>query len=417
VLPYFINVPFWSDYADKRRWFVVPDAVSTMTWSRDGVWTYPNGTIWVKHFDLETTRGNPATAQRIETRLLVKNAAGSYGVSYRWNAAQTEATLVADGGQSFNIDVIEGGVPRMQNYRIPSRAECVTCHNPGAGHALSFTTRQLNRIDDIHGFNGNQLHLLQQAGYFANPPGSPNLLPRHVRADETNFPVEARVRSYLDVNCANCHAPGSGLAPASFDARAHRTLAETLLINGTATQSGNDPLNRLIVPGDTTHSIVLNRVAVTNGFTRMPPLGSNELDPSAIALLTEWIASSLPARQSYAQWRVANFLSPNSPEGEPGYDADADSGTNQHEFLAGTGPLSGGSFLAPQLNAPGMNIALTFNLPTNRSYQIETSTDLQTWTLWDVPGNAGLPHNGGPATVTGPRLGDQQFFRLLIREN
>ena len=338
-------------------------------------------------------------------------------MSYRWNAAQTEATLVADGGQSFNIDVIEGGVPRVQNYRIPSRAECITCHNPGAGHALSFTTRQLNRIDDIHGFNGNQLHLLQQAGYFSNPPGSPNLLPRHVRADETNFPVEARVRSYLDVNCANCHAPGSGLAPASFDARAHRTLAETLLINGTATQSGNDPLNRLIVPGDTTHSIVLNRVAVTNGFTRMPPLGSNELDPSAIALLTEWIASSLPARQSYAQWRVANFLSPNSPEGEPGYDADADSGTNQHEFLAGTGPLSGGSFLAPQLNAPGMNIALTFNLPANRSYQIETSTDLQTWTLWDVPGNAGLPHHGGPATVTGPRLGDQQFFRLLIREN
>jgi uncharacterized repeat protein (TIGR03806 family) len=417
VLPYFINVPFWSDYANKRRWFVVPDAVSTMTWARDGAWTYPDGTIWVKHFDLETERGNPATAQRIETRLLVKSAAGSYGVSYRWNAAQTEATLVADGGASFDIDVIEGGVPRVQHYRIPSRAECISCHNPPAGHALSFITRQLNRIADIHGFNGNQLHLLQQAGYFANAPEPVNLLPRHIRPDETNFPVEARVRSYLAVNCANCHQAGGTVASPSWDGRPELTLAQTQLVNGTATQNGGDPLNRLIVPGDTTHSIVLNRVAVTNGFTRMPPLGSNELDQSAIALLTEWITSSLPARQSYDQWRVANFLSPNSPEGAPGFDADDDNGTNEHEFLAGTGPLSGGSFLAPQLTAPGANIALNFNLPANRSYRIETSTDLQTWTLWDVPGNAGLPHNGGPATIAGPRLGDRQFFRLEIWEN
>jgi len=29
--------------------------------------------MWIKHFDLETTRGNPATKHRIETRVLVKN--------------------------------------------------------------------------------------------------------------------------------------------------------------------------------------------------------------------------------------------------------------------------------------------------------------------------------------------------------
>ncbi len=417
VLPYFINVPFWSDFADKRRWFVAPDAVSTMTWARDGAWTYPDGTIWVKHFDLETTRGNPATSQRIETRLLVKNAAGSYGVSYRWNAAQTEATLVADGGDTFGIDVIENGVPRVQTYRIPSRAECVTCHNPGAGHALSFTTRQLNRAEDIHGWLGNQLTLLQGAGYFSNTPDSPNLLPRHVAANETQFPFEARVRSYLDVNCANCHQPAVTLAPPSFDARAQRTLAETLLINGTATQNGGNPANRLIVPGDTAHSIVLNRVATANGFTRMPPLGSNELDQGAITLLTEWINSALPLRQTYDQWRLAQFGAPDSPEGAPAFDADNDSQNNTHEFLGGTAPLSGGSFLAPQLSAPGSNIALTVNLPANRSFQIETTTDLQNWSLWDVPGNAGLPHPGGPATVTGPRLGERQFFRLVLWEN
>ena len=417
LLPYAPNVSFWSDFANKRRWFIVPDAVGTMTWSRDGAWTFPNGTIWVKHFDLETTRGNPATSQRIETRVLVKNAGGSYGVSYRWNAAQTEATLVADAGESFGINVIENGNPRVQTYRIPSRSECVTCHNPGAGHALSFNTRQINRAEIIHGYAGNQLTLLQSAGYFSNTPDSPNLLPRHLRADETQFPVEARVRSYLDVNCANCHQPAVLIAPPSWDARAHRTLAETLLINGPATQNGGIPANLLIVPGHTENSIVFNRVAVANGFTRMPPIGSNELDQSAIALLTEWIANTLPAQQTYAQWRLANFGSPNSPEGDPAFDADSDGQTNAQEFLASTAPQNGASFFTATLDAPGGNISLTATLPANRSFQIETSADLATWSLWDVAGNNGLATTGSSVTLTGPRIGDRQFFRLLLREN
>lgn len=415
VLPYFPNLAFWSDYAIKRRWFVIPDAVSTMTWSRDDNWTFPDGTIWVKHFDLELERGNPATAQRVETRLLVKNAAGVYGVSYRWNAEQTEATLVADAGADFDIDVLVGELPQVQHYRIPSRSECLSCHNPPAGHALSFSTRQLNRTESVNNFIGNQLTLLHNAGYFANSPDSPNLLPRHVRADETQFPAEARVRSYLDVNCANCHRAG-GSAPATWDGSAPLTLAQTLLINGTAIQSGADPLNRLIVPGDTTHSIVLNRVALTNGFTRMPPLGSNELDPGAIALLTEWI-NALPSQQTYAQWRVANFGNDTDPEGAPDFDADGDEQDNRAEFLAGTSPLDGGSKPQTEISTLGPNIVLTLDLPPNRSFQVETTTDLITWSLWDVPGNGGVPTPGGPVTLMAPLVGDRQFFRAVLWEN
>ena len=416
LLPYTPHLSFWSDHAEKRRWFLVPDAVSTMTWQREGAWTYPTGMVWVKHFDLETTRGQAATARRIETRVLVKTATGSYGVSYRWNAAQTEATLVPDAGADIPIDVIENGAPRVQQYRIPSRAQCIACHTPQAGHALSFNTRQLNGAETIHGFAGNQLTLLQTAGYFSNAPDSPNLLPRHLRPGETTFPVEARVRSYLDVNCANCHHAG-GTASGTWDVRAALTLAQTGLIRGAAVNNGGSTDNQLIVPGSLTHSIVFNRVAVMNGFTRMPPLGSNELDPSAIALLTEWIGIALPSRQSYAQWRLAHFGSAVSPEGAPAADADADGASNEHEFLAGTAPLNGASFLLPQIGTPPANIALSFTLPPNRAWQIETSLDLQTWSLWNTPGNAALPHPGGPATLTGPRIGDRQFFRLVMWEN
>lgn len=293
VLPYQPNLRFWSDHADKRRWFVIPDGVPTMTWSRDDSWSFPQGTIWVKHFDLELERGNPATARRIETRLLVRNSSGAYGVSYRWNDSQTDATLVADAGENLDFSVLEGGVQRTQHYRIPSRAECLVCHTPQAGHALSFNTRQLNRISTINGFHGNQISLLHQAGYLSNTPDSPHSLPRHVRPDETQYPLEVRVRSYLDVNCANCHQAG-GTAPPSWDARAHLTLAQTSLINGHAGQNGGDPLNRLIVAGNANRSIVLNRIAAANGFTRMPAIGSTEIDPEGVSLLTQWIQQAIP---------------------------------------------------------------------------------------------------------------------------
>ena len=295
VLPYEPNLSFWSDYAIKRRWFAMPDATSRMTWSRDGAWTFPAGQIWVKHFDLETERGNPASPKkRIETRVLVKTADGCYGVSYRWNAAGTEATLVEDGGDDFAVNITVAGVPYAQPWRIPSRAQCASCHSPQAGYALSFNTRQLNLTKTINGFTGNQLDLLQAAGYFSNVPESPSVLPRHLRPNETGYPLEARVRSYLAVNCAYCHAGAGGTAPTQWDGRAALTLGQTGLVNGAAGNNGGNPLNKLIVPGDPAHSVVLNRMAVTNGFTRMPPLASSELDQTNIALLGDWIAHGLP---------------------------------------------------------------------------------------------------------------------------
>jgi hypothetical protein len=395
-----------------------------MTWSRDGVWTFPTGQVWVKHFDLPLTRSNPPQAtdpltpsKRIETRLLVKTAAGSYGVSYRWNDAGTDATLVADEGADFDVNLTQNGSPYTQRWRIPSRADCLTCHTPQGGHALSSDTRQLNLTGAMNGFTGNQISRLHAAGYFSNVPEPSNVLPRHLRPNETTYPVEARVRSYLAVNCAYCHKTGGTAAPSAWDGRPEITLDATGLLNGSASNNGGNALNKLIVPGSTAHSIVLNRVAVTNGFTRMPPLGSNEPDQTNIALLTQWITGALPNRQSYADWRLATFNSASSPQGDPAANPDGDGSNNAAEFLAGTLPLNGSSFLTPHVGLPGDSAAVTFNLPANRSATVETSQDLTTWSLWDAVGNAGLPLPGGPFTVTGPRQGPRQFFRIRVTEN
>lgn len=417
LLPYAPNLPFWSDHAIKRRWFAIPDADGRMTWSRDGNWMFPTGMLWVKHFDLELTRGNPATKRRIETRVLVKTDAGAYGVSYRWNEAQTEATLVPDEGVEFDLPVVENGVSRNQRWQIPSRSSCLTCHTPPAGHALSFTTRQMNRDEVINGFPGNQLKLLHTAGYFANTPDSPNVLPRHLQPTETFYPIEARVRSYLAVNCSYCHQAGGTASGANWDGRPHLTLDQTGLINGIATNNGGDPANKLIVSGDTLHSIVFNRVSASNGFTRMPPLASSELDQTNIALLQQWIAQSLPNRQTYDQWRLAQFGSSTSAQGDPAADPDGDSHTNTSEFLALTNPLDPSSFLAPQLSTNGSSITFSFASPANRSVFVDTSFDLINWTLWDVPGNNGVPLSGGNITFSGPMLEPKQFFRLRLQDN
>jgi uncharacterized repeat protein (TIGR03806 family) len=417
LLPYEPNLTFWSDFAVKRRWFSIPQANDTMTWMLDENWTYPSGMVWVKHFDLEMTRGVAATKRRIETRVVVKTDGGSYGVSYRWNDAQTEATLVPDEGAEFNLDIVENGTPRTQRWQIPSRSSCLTCHTPQAGHALSFNTRQLNRTHTINGVTGNQLTVLRNAGYLANDPGSPNILPRHVRPDETDYSLEARVRSYLAVNCAYCHQEGGTVAGANWDGSAHLTLAETGLIDGEAENNGGNSLNKYIVRGDATHSIVLNRMAVTNGFTRMPPLGSSELDQTNIDLVQEWITQSLPERQTYDEWRLAEFGSSSSSEGTASSDPDGDGQTNEQEFIANTDPRNPASFLTSTLSVDGTTITLTFNVPEGRSAWIETSSDLNAWTLWDIPGNNGLPLASGPVSFSGPASGAKQFFRLRLQGN
>jgi hypothetical protein len=244
--------------------------------------------VWVKHFDMEMQRGNPATRKRIETRLLVKTPTGAYGVSYRWNDAGTDAVLAADTGEDFPLKITANGQPAPQTWHIPGRNECMVCHTPQAGYALSFTTRQLNLSNKLAGLQGNQIDLLGEQGFFSNKPDPAKDLPRHCRPNEAQFSREARVRSYLDVNCAYCHRADSD-TPAEWDARAQLKLEDTGLINATAINSGADPSNRLVVPGDPAHSVLLHRIAVTGGFTRMPPIGSTVLDQADIDLLTAWI--------------------------------------------------------------------------------------------------------------------------------
>src|SRR4051794_7719230 len=70
LAPYELNVPFWADGAEKRRWIAVPTG-ERIHFAPTGEWDFPAGTVFVKHFERD--------GRRLETRLLVRTAAGVYG--------------------------------------------------------------------------------------------------------------------------------------------------------------------------------------------------------------------------------------------------------------------------------------------------------------------------------------------------
>ena len=296
IVPYNINVPFWSDNAIKSRWFSVPNLSLTMGFNSNANWSFPTGTVWIKHFNLELTNGSPASAKRLETRLLVKNAAGVYGAVYRWDS-QTNASLVNEQGldESFSIDT-GGGILRTQVWHYPSRAECQTCHTPSGGLALGFRTEQLNCDFAYPAGTTNQIPALSDAGYFSAP----------VTADFHSFlalapptnnsaSLEFRVRSFLAANCSQCHQPGGPSGLATWDARITTPTALAGLINGPLFDNFGNAANHVITPLSPSNSVLLTRISTRDLGTlpsiQMPPLDSNLADTQAVVLVTQWIGS------------------------------------------------------------------------------------------------------------------------------
>ncbi len=399
------NLRFWSDHAEKKRWFLIQNTTDTVAYSKDAPWTYPAGMIWVKHFDYPTqwesfTRtidgqsrtdrrplaGSPR--RRLETRFLVKTATGSYGLSYRWNTAGSDALLVDDDGESVPLTITLDGAPSNLTWDIPSRAACITCHTPEAGHALSFNTRQLNLAGSIAGVSGNLLGVLSQTGYLAGLTADPVTLPRHYRPDESAQSLETRVRSYLDVNCAYCHQSG-GTGGGNWDGRASLSLLETGLLNGVTVEAPLDPAHRLVVAGNVPHSILFNRLAGANGYTRMPPLATAVPDREAEELVAAWIRQEVHPYATYDEWRSAKFGNNTSPQGVQGANPEGDGLDNFGEWVFGTDPAAIDDFRAtPQLLvvAPQSGVfrfthrRLRMHATAGIQYRYRISDDLIGWT-------------------------------------
>jgi hypothetical protein len=301
-----------------------------------------------------------------------------------------------------------------QTWRFPSRGECVACHTQHGGFALSFNTPQLNRSHTFGGDVQNQILALSEAGYLSAPVTSVAELPAFAPASDTTQSLEWRVRSYLSVNCVQCHQPG-GPSQGIWDAR-HTTPTDLAnLINGTLTNPGN-AANRFVVPDRADLSMLVKRQQ-GDGVTRMPPLGTSERDLANEALVAQWI-DSLDTRQSLAQWQTAHFGSPGAPGAAFDFDADGDGQTNYLEFLTGTHPTQSASVWSyGQTTVFGGQVQIQFVQPANRAAIVEVSTDLAQWQAWNVAGNGPtFPATATARTITAPAAGAERFFRVRFTE-
>jgi uncharacterized repeat protein (TIGR03806 family) len=290
LLPYELVMAFWSDGAEKQRLVAIPEG--KIGFSPDGEWTFPRGTVFVKTFDL--------AGRRLETRLLVLDANGGvYGVTYKWRADLSDAELVGPAGLNEDIVTRTGGAQHSQVWSYPSRENCITCHNAKTAGQLGPKTRQLD--SDLRypgGVVENQLLHWNRLGLFSpafDADGPPAFL-KLARIDDASRSLEDRARSYLDVNCAQCHRPGGTVA--NFDARYQTPLSAQNLIEGPVLIDQGIDRPRVVSPHDPWRSMIIRRTD-TNDDTRMPPIARHTIDAKGVALLREWIASQ-PGRDVLA---------------------------------------------------------------------------------------------------------------------
>ena len=380
LVPYEINVPFWSDNAIKHRWFSFPGTNLVARYSQNTNWGLPAGAIWMKHFELELTNGVPASAKRLETRFIIRNTNGVYGVTYRWGNSATNATLVPEGGLDEAFTINDGGILRTQVWHYPARTECLACHTAAGGYALGFSTAQLNTTVDYGKGPENQLLALGQAHYLDQQLPGLASVPALAPANDITSSLDWRIRSYLAANCSQCHQPG-GTAPADWDARWQTPLADSGIIGGYLRDDFGDTNNRVIVPADLPHSVLYSRISLRGG-TQMPPLASTVIDQNNLALVAAWVSNALPAEESFSAWQLREFGSTNATQSLQDADPDGDGNSNYFEWLSATDPKSAKSRWTPGISVTDNQVQISFHRIANRGFIVEWTDSLANGSSW-----------------------------------
>lgn len=350
MIPYSVNAQLWSDGAHKERFIALPPEMvprvkgkivegkdlepSQIGYAGSRGWDFPENTVLVKSFAIETIEGKPESRQWIETRFLVKRDAEWIGYTYVWNAEQTDATLVGPAGEDREFEVRSAnGTTTKQQWHYPSRAECMICHSRAARYVLGPTLVQMNKEHDYGGVIGNQLSVLDWLGaiklsdgerraakaevlkesglsdadvaaalkkYDADKEHRPAI---EVSAKSTRYPrlvdpydktadLAARARSYLHANCSHCHVEAGG-GNAAMELEFSRTLDATKTVD-------IDPLHnrfgikeaKVIAAGDPDRSVLLTRISRRGPNSgQMPQVATSKVDTQAVELIREWITS------------------------------------------------------------------------------------------------------------------------------
>ena len=249
---------------------------------------FPTGTILIKNFYFENVL--PDNNIRIlETRLMIKKEDTWVFAKYVWNEEQTEANLTSE-GSFVNLEWIEGDETKSVNYRIPSQAECFTCHNK-FGTPLPIGPKPQNLNKDYPYTEGisNQLQKWITQGYLTS--NIPSSIVSTVNWKDGTLPIDLRARSYIDINCAHCHSDQSYCE--------YRPMRFAFFQNGDDTNMGIcvspdiqvEPYTKIVEPQNIALSLMHFRISTTEEQYRMPLLGRTLKHEEGVRLIEQWINS------------------------------------------------------------------------------------------------------------------------------
>lgn len=290
LLPFDLNTPLFSDYANKQRMIYVPDG-SSATYRENEVLSFPNGTVLVKHFFYDHDERNPAAGRKlVETRLLIRQRHGWIAETYVWNELQTEAILKGTGQNEEITWIDQHGIEQKVAYLIPSKNDCKSCHSQnGALIPLGPKARNLNKTYPYVSGEENQLEYWRKAGILKETPIGSEIPHVPVWDDASTGTINERARIYLDVNCGNCHHPAGFANYTSLFLHLEESRTFNLGIYKMPVAFGSGKLKYDIVPGEPDSSILLFRMEATDGELRMPELGRTLVHKEGVALIREWI--------------------------------------------------------------------------------------------------------------------------------
>ena len=285
VVPYEINAALWSDGARARRHLAVSGWQNVTTDSaREDRFVLPDGSAVARTLEIN---GTPAP-RRVETQLMFREHGAWRFYTYAWNEAQTDAELIAADGETRTIPGVAN-----RTWRYAARSECAICHHAATHGTIGLSLAQLNRDADFTPLGRrveSQIAALIDTGLLKPAPAAPPAeWQKRVSPHDVTQPLEARARSYLDINCAHCHRDGGVGGRPSFQMIASLPLAKTGLINGTPLVPLLGPGARVITPGAPERSELFHRISLKEGG-RMPLLGSEQTDTEGVELLRQWIA-------------------------------------------------------------------------------------------------------------------------------
>ncbi|MEZ4855311.1 MAG: hypothetical protein R2812_02405 [Gelidibacter sp.] len=289
VLPYDLISPLFSDYAHKKRFVWMPNNVTASYVNDYSPLNFPTGAVLIKNFYYDNVLPEGKT-KILETRLMIKKEEGWTFANYIWNDEQTEATFDTE-GKFVDFSWTENGTVKNVNYKIPSYSECFTCHNKyDTPVPIGPKPQNLNRNIDYPDGIKNQLSKWVEMGYLTN--NYPTDINSIVKWDDPTQPLEMRVRSYLDINCAHCHSEQSYCEYAHVRFEFDKTSNPVNLgvcVDGTFIF--DSAIHFIVSAGNAQKSIIYNRLNTTDPSIRMPLLGRTLIHEEGVQLIEEWINS------------------------------------------------------------------------------------------------------------------------------